>query len=103
MVNEPSRLQDDSQSDGASGLAIEALSFIASDSLLFNRFLRLTGLELENLREAADDPSFLAGVLDFILSDEKTLHDFADHSSVPPARVAAARRIIAASYAESHY
>ncbi|WP_062202778.1 DUF3572 domain-containing protein [Aureimonas sp. AU12] len=87
--------------DNAAALAIEALSFIAGDSLLFNRFLRLTGLELENLRQAADDPSFLAGVLDFILGDERTLEEFAAHAGLPPQRVAAARHVLGTTYSES--
>jgi hypothetical protein len=81
--------------EAASGVAIEALSYIASDPLLFNRFLRLTGLELENIRQAAGEPLFLAGVLDFILNDEKTLDDFAAYANIPPQRVAAARRTLA--------
>lgn len=87
--------------DHASSLAIEALSFVASDTVLFNRFLRLTGLELENLREAAGEPAFLAGVLDFVMGDETTLTEFADHAQVRPEDVAAARRALGTDYAES--
>jgi hypothetical protein len=87
--------------DDASSLAIEALSFVASDTMLFNRFLRLTGLELENLREAAGEPGFLAGVLDFVLADETTLTEFAAHAEVSPDAVAAARRAFGTDYAES--
>ena len=81
--------------EAASGVAIEALSFVASDPILFNRFLRLTGLELENIRQAAGEPLFLAGVLDFVLNDEKTLHDFAARADLPPERVVDARRTLA--------
>lgn len=87
--------------DHASTLAIEALSFVASDTVLFNRFLRLTGLELENLREAASEPAFLAGVLDFVIEDEATLNDFAAHAGIRPQDVAAARRSLGDTYAES--
>ena len=80
--------------EAASGVAIEALSFVASDPILFNRFLRLTGLELENIRQAAGEPLFLAGVLDFVLNDEKTLDDFAAYANIPPQRVATARRTL---------
>jgi len=84
----------------AEGVAIEALSFIAADSHLFGRFLRITGLELENLRQAADDPAFLAGVLDFVISDERTLTEFATAATVPPEQVVEARRRLAGGYAE---
>ncbi|WP_062116405.1 DUF3572 domain-containing protein [Aureimonas sp. AU40] len=102
MINENYRSGNHEAQQTASGLAVEALSFIASDGLLFSRFLRLTGLELENLRQAADEPAFLAGVLDFVLSDERILTDFAAHIEVPPERVAAARRVMAGPYAESY-
>lgn len=84
----------------AESVAIEALSFIAADSLLFNRFLRVTGLELENLRQAADEPAFLAGVLDFVIADERTLMEFATGAAIAPETVVAARRLLAAGYAE---
>lgn len=87
--------------DHASTLAIEALSFVASDTVLFNRFLRLTGLELENLREAATEPAFLAGVLDFVIADEATLNDFAAHAGIRPQDVTGARRSLGDTYAES--
>jgi hypothetical protein len=87
--------------DQATSLAIEGLSFVASDTVLFNRFLRLTGLELENLRDAAGEPAFLAGVLDFIIGDETTLEEFAGHAGVRPQDVAAARRAFGTDYAES--
>ncbi|WP_182087041.1 DUF3572 domain-containing protein [Aureimonas sp. ME7] len=86
--------------DDASTLAIDALSYIASDTVLFNRFLRLTGLELENLRQAAGEPAFLAGVLDFVIADERTLTDFAGHADIEPNQVLAARRAFGTTYAE---
>ncbi|RIY03839.1 DUF3572 family protein [Aureimonas flava] len=92
---------DRTSEDQASTLAIDALSFVASDTVLFNRFLRLTGLELENLREAAGEPAFLAGVLDFVIGDEATLGDFAEHAGVSPPAVVAARRALGGDYAES--
>ncbi len=101
MINETYRKGSGGDEDTAASLAIEALSFVASDPVLFNRFLRLTGIELENLREAAGEPAFLAGVLDFVLGDEKTLLDFAAHQGIAPTRVAAARQVIATTYAES--
>ncbi len=102
MINDDFRSGSEEGQQTASGLAIEGLSFIASDGLLFNRFLRLTGLELENLRQAADEPAFLAGVLDFLLADERVLTDFAAQLDVPPERISAARRVMAGPYAESY-
>ena len=42
------------------------------------RFLAETGLGPETLRNAAADPQFLAGVLDFVLRDDATVKAFAD-------------------------
>lgn len=92
----------DDAATGAEELAIEALSFIAGDPVVFSRFLRLTGLELENLRSAAGEPAFLAGVLDFILSDERLVVAFADQTALPTVRIAEARRELGTTFAEGN-
>lgn len=56
-----------------------------------SRFFALTGLDPQNLREAAGAPGFVAGVLDFILSDERLTLDVAAAQSIPPEAIAAAR------------
>ena len=58
---------------GAESLAIGALSFIASDPELLHRFLALTGLQPSQIREAARESGFLAGVLDFLMDHELSL------------------------------
>ncbi|WP_163269788.1 DUF3572 domain-containing protein [Chelativorans alearense] len=76
----------------AEAIAIQALSFIASDSELLPRFLALTGIEAGQIRQAANEPGFLAGVLQFVLAHEPTLLAFSEQSGVPPQDVAAAHR-----------
>jgi hypothetical protein len=76
----------------AQAIAIEALGFVASDEKLLPRFLALSGIEAQAIRQAAREPGFLAGVLDFILAHEPTLLSFAEASGHDPAMVAAARR-----------
>ncbi|NMG39127.1 DUF3572 family protein [Chelativorans sp. ZYF759] len=78
--------------EAAESLAIAALVFIASDEKLLPRFLSITGIEASGIREAAQEPGFLAGVLDFILAHEPTLMAFCAESARDPASVAAARR-----------
>jgi len=85
--------------EAAEEAAVEALSFVAGDPVIFNRFLRLTGLELENLRAAAGEPAFLAGVLDFVLSDERLVVAFADQSALAPDAIADARRRLGRTFA----
>ncbi|KQT86305.1 DUF3572 domain-containing protein [Aurantimonas sp. Leaf443] len=79
----------------AEGLAIDALGFIAADATLLPRFLALTGLDASDLRRAAAEPGFLAGILAFLLSHEPTLLAFCSAEGADPARVAAAHARLA--------
>ena len=75
----------------AENLAIRALSFLGSDPTRAERFLRLTGLSPETLRRAGDDPRFFVSVLDYLLSDERLLMEFASELALAPEVVVAAR------------
>jgi hypothetical protein len=81
--------------EAAETLAIQALSFVASNPETVSRFLALTGIAPSQLRSAATDPGFLAGVLDYYLSDERLLVAFAAEAQIPPTDIAAARRVLA--------
>ena len=61
-------------------VAIQALSFVAGEPERLGRFLAETGIGPETLRSAAKDPTFLAGVLDFLLHDEALLKAFSESS-----------------------
>ncbi|HEV2899100.1 DUF3572 domain-containing protein [Mesorhizobium sp. AaZ16] len=76
----------------AETIAIEALGFVAADPELLPRFLAITGIEAQSIREAAREPGFLAGVLQFILAHEPTLMKFSEASGLAPATVAGALR-----------
>ena len=78
----------------AESLAIKALGFVASDPELLPRFLAITGIEAQSIRQAAGEPGFLAGVLNFILAHEPTLMRFSEETGIPPARVGAALRAL---------
>ena len=84
--------------EGARALAIDALGFLAGDPVLMNRFLQLSGLEAHELRMAAADPAFFAGLLDFILADERTLTAFAAETAIAPASVGRAREALSGHY-----
>lgn len=75
--------------DGAS-VAIAALSWISADGEMVNRFCALTGIEPGQMRQAADEPGFLAGVLEFILAHEPTLMRFCEDNRLDPGSVARA-------------
>ncbi|MCT8997131.1 DUF3572 domain-containing protein [Chelativorans intermedius] len=82
------------QQEQAEAIAIDALSFIASDPDLLPRFLALTGIEARHIRKAAGEPGFLAGVLQFVLAHEPTLMAFCEKTAIPPRQVEAAHRAL---------
>jgi hypothetical protein len=73
-------------------LGLAALGFLAAEPDRLVRFLALSGLSLEDLRESAGEPAVLAGVLDHLLADESLLFEFAESQSLHPQEIAAARR-----------
>src|SRR5215470_5179092 len=75
----------------AEALAVAALGFIAAEPERLGRFLALTGLGPQSIRDAAREPHFLAGVLDHIAGDERLLVDFAAEHDVDPNEVMRAR------------
>jgi hypothetical protein len=91
MVTKPERRNREQ----AEALAIQALSFIAGESDRFGRFLAVTGMGPGDLRAAAREPLFLAGVLDHIASDETLLLVFAAEAKVKPQDIMRAREALA--------
>jgi len=75
-------------------VAVQALSFIASDPGRLGLFLAESGIGPETLRTAAADPHFLGSVLDFILRDDATVKAFAAASDHHPTTIAAAREAL---------
>jgi len=71
-------------------LAIEGLNFIANEPEALDRFLSLTGISPPDLRQAAGEPEFLAGVLTFLMDHEALLLAFAASAGIPPHHVASA-------------
>lgn len=80
----------------AEEIAVKALGFIAGDPVLLNRFLALTGIEAAEIRQAAAQPGFMAGVLHFIAAHEPTLMEFAEAASIPPEEIVKAMRALPA-------
>jgi hypothetical protein len=75
-------------------VAVQALSFLASDPERLGRFLTASGIGPQTLRSAAADPKFLAGVLDFIVRDDDTVKAFADASKLTPQAVINAHEVL---------
>lgn len=79
----------------AETVAIQALSYLAAEPARLGRFLAETGLGPETLRGAAKSPEFLVSVLDFVLSDETLVKEFAATHDLKPRTVGAAREALA--------
>jgi hypothetical protein len=80
--------------DAAESLAVEALGFVAADAELLQRFLAVTGIEAADIRAAARQSGFLAGVLGFVAAHEPTLLAFAVSAGRPAETVLAAMRAL---------
>jgi hypothetical protein len=76
--------------EAAETLAIAALGFIAEDPQSLSRFLDISGITVQQIRTAAREPGFLAGVLEHMLTDETLLLAFARGAGIDPAEVARA-------------
>ncbi len=81
--------------DAAKGLAVQALTYLASEPERAARFLATTGLDGASIRAAAADPGFLVGVLDYVLGEEALVLEFAAEAGVDPAAIARARAALA--------
>ena len=80
--------------DGAETLALEALAWIAGEGGLIERFVADTGVSPAELLSRAADPAFLGGVLDFLLSEDARVLDFAAFAGVAPDDPARARALL---------
>jgi len=74
----------------AEGLAIQALSYIAGEPERLDRFLSVTGIGPDQIRAAAGEPGFLAGVLAYLASDETLASAFTAEAGCWPADIARA-------------
>lgn len=68
-------------------LAIQALSWMASDDEIFHGFLGATGADASDLRERAADPHFLGAVLDYLMQQDDWVIGFARAANIPPQQV----------------
>lgn len=78
----------------AESIAIRGLQHIAGDRELLQRFLALTGIDPQDMRDAADSDTFLSGVLDFFMGDEAALLAFTASIGEDPSIVSSARTVL---------
>jgi hypothetical protein len=80
--------------EAAETLALKALAWLAAMPDDIDRFLNVTGVKAGELRARADEPEFLAGVMDFLLADDKRLTGFCDAEGLDPKDIHLARRAL---------
>lgn len=76
----------------AETIALQAITFIGQEERALNGLFAQTGMGLDDLRKNIQDPAFLGGILDFILSDESALLAFCDEIQIAPELILRARR-----------
>lgn len=79
----------------AQQIATDALLQLSRDTELIGRFLAYSGIGPEMIRQAAGEPGFLAGVLEFYMMDETLLLAFCENAGIRPTMMAAARYALA--------
>jgi hypothetical protein len=75
----------------AETLALQALTFLVDDEDRMDRFLALSGLDQNDVRQRIGDPAFLGGVLDHLLGHEPDLLEFATAAEIDPMLIQRAR------------
>lgn len=63
---------------------MKALGFLANEPERLGRFLALSGVEIGDIRAAAQNPDFLAGLLNHLLQDESLLLTFTAEQELDP-------------------
>jgi hypothetical protein len=81
--------------DVAESVAIQALSFLTEDADRLQRFLATTGVGPQQIRAAAREPEFLAGVLNHLAEDEQLLVTFAQQAGIDPFDIRRASNLLA--------
>jgi len=79
----------------AIAVALGALTATLSDERRARRFLDLTGIGTDELRERAADPDLLAALLGFLEAHEPDLLAVAEQAGVSPEELVKARRELA--------
>jgi hypothetical protein len=78
----------------AEAIAIQALGFLAADPERLQRFLDLGGMDASDIRAAAAEPGFLAGVMQHVVGWEPLLLEFSREADLSPEIVASAARAL---------
>jgi hypothetical protein len=81
--------------------AASVLGWLAGEPDMFQRFLDLSGITPDQIRQAIADPGFLAGMIDFIMGHEPTLLAFCEATGTKPETVVAASHYYSGTHLQS--
>jgi len=73
-----------------SELVVSILTWLAAQPEILGRFIALSGVDIADLRRATTDSAVQLGILDFLMSHEPTLMDFATATETKPEHIQAA-------------
>jgi hypothetical protein len=87
----------------AEATAVAILGWLAGEPELFSRFLSLTGVSPSDVRNAIDDPGFLAGLVAFLMEHEPTLLSFSTATGVTPEAVVHAHAVLSGPHGSDDF
>ncbi|WP_284162505.1 DUF3572 domain-containing protein [Frigidibacter sp. SD6-1] len=79
------------QRESAEVIAAEALAWLAGQDELLAVFMGASGITIDEMRQRAAEPEFLAAVLDFLLMDDAWITGFCDAAGLAYDQPRAAR------------
>jgi hypothetical protein len=86
-VEETGSKRRSAASETVDALGINVLAFIVADVDRIIRFLNVTGLQPETIRESAQSSLFLLGVLDYVSNDDELLRALHQELNIAPAAI----------------
>ena len=78
----------------AQEIAIRALTFLAGDAEHMSRFLALSGMGPQDIRDNADSAHFHMALLEHLMNDEALLLTFCGNENIDPQLIAPALHVL---------
>jgi hypothetical protein len=75
-------------------LALQALGWLVGEAEDLQKFLNLSGLDVDGLRQAAGTPEMGVAILDYLLGHEDLLLRFCESAEVAPKELHLARHVL---------
>ncbi|MBL4600589.1 MAG: DUF3572 domain-containing protein [Rhizobiaceae bacterium] len=79
---------------GTETLAIQILEYLAGDGEQLQRFMALTGIEIDDIRQMSGTPELSVALFDYILGNEPTLLSFTSERAIAPESILKARHFL---------